>query len=158
MVSEWLTTVGDWIVEHCAQLGITISIPILIAFICKLVLGLIKNKATIKNAVLSATNTVKDATSTISQMIDKFQTELEAKMAEFEDSVGVMIDEKFGDLKDQRVELYNSIIGGVEVIKTEANKHLDEINEIAEAVEEKTAEVEEKVAEIEQVKAEDILR
>lgn len=143
-VSETLTNAWDWIVVHCAELGITISIPILVGIIGKILLSVVKNKITIKTSVLNVVNTTKQQIGELKELIKDFRFQTEEQLNKFEQKVDEKIDHKFEDLKQKRIELYNNIMSGVDKIEQETTETL-------EVVEEQLVEVEKVVEEVDKI-------
>lgn len=165
-VSGTLSQFGDWISQHFAELGITISIPVLVGFICKLIIAFVRNKKAIKSAVVSATNTLKNGITDLRAEIENFKQETKTALIDFEQKMAEKIDYKFDNLKEKRKELYNSLMNGVDQIAEKGDEILDiteeKIEEISQKVIEQVDELPEIPAEPEEpvvlVNAEDVMR
>lgn len=128
-VSDTLSQFGDWISQHFAHLGLTISIPVVIGFICKFIVTFIQNKKAIKSAVIGATNTLKNGINELRGEIENFKNETKNVLADFEQKMGEKIDYKFDNLKEKRKELYNNIMSGVDHIADKSDEILDKAEE-----------------------------
>ena len=158
-MSETLSQIGDWIITNFDKLGITISIPVVVSVICKIIIELIKNKKTIKNAILGATNTLVTGTDKISKQVCDFELQLNQKLEEFKNDMSSKIDTKFADLQEKRAKIYNDIVNDVKTIEPTATETIEEIKSIetVEAIE--TVETVETVEETKTVySADDIMR
>lgn len=156
-ISEFLAQACDFVVAHCAEIGITISIPLIIFYICKTIYTSVKNKKAIKNAVTEGTKAIKEE-------ISEFKTSLNERLSTFEANMESKFDAKFVELKEKRKELYNNIYAGIDKIEEKAQETLEkvqeEITEIAQDIVEEVEPIQEVVAELkeETISAEDILR
>lgn len=162
-VSETLTNAWDWIVVHCAELGITISIPILVGIIGKILLSVVKNKITIKTSVLNVVNTTKQQIGELKELIKDFRVQTEEQLNKFEQKVDEKIDHKFEDLRQKRIELYNNIMNGVDKIEEKSTEIIEqaetEISNIEEVIEKVDIQVDETIISVqEEISADDIMR
>lgn len=149
-VSETFTLIGDWIAQHCAELGITISIPVLIGFVAKVIISLIKNKWTIKNSVLGATKELKQSTNEVKSTVVEFMEQVKADLTTFKEEISAQIDNKFIELQEKRQKIYNSAMQGIDHIELVTNTKTEEVIENIEVLEEKIEQVEEIVEEEQQ--------
>lgn len=150
-VSETFTLIGDWIAQHCAELGITISIPVLIGFVAKIIVSLVKNKWTIKNSVLSATKELKQSTNDVKKTVVEFMEQVRNDLTTFKEEIAVQIDNKFVELQEKRQIIYNNAMQGIDHIELVTEKKAEQVLEVLEELEQEAEQIEEPVVEVEQV-------
>lgn len=150
-LSETLSHICDWIVEHCAELGITISIPVLAIGVIKLISFLVKNKLTIKKAVLGCVKATNDGVEDLKKTILEFKKDLDTRIADLERNTENKIDGKFEELKEKRKEIYNNIMAGIDKIETETQDIVQELNEDVQDIVEETVEEIKDIPEVQEI-------
>lgn len=138
-------------IQNCwGQITASVSISAVVIFIVKYIMYKIKNNKTISNAITKATGAVSQSTDVINKRIDEFEAKTTEMFNKFEEQFEKRFEEKFVDLKNKRIEAYNSIMTGKDKIKefvadvkkvatdiqTEAQKELEkpDIKELEEAL------------------------
>ena len=135
-VSETLTSAWDFIVQHCAELGITISIPILVGIIGKIIFSIVKNKITIKTSTLSLINGVKKEILELKNVVAELKSQTQENLVEIRDGINEKIDAKFDELKQKRIKLYNDMMSGVDKIEETTTQVIETVEQEIEKVEE----------------------
>lgn len=77
----------------------------------------IKSNKTISNAITKATGAVSQSTDIINKRIDEFEAKTTEMFNKFEEKFEKRFEEKFVDLKNKRIEAYNSIMTGKDKLK-----------------------------------------
>lgn len=105
-------------IQNCwGQITASVSISAVVIFIVKYIMYKIKNNKTISNAITKATGAVSQSTDVINKRIDEFEAKTTEMFNKFEEQFEKRFEEKFVDLKNKRIEAYNSIMTGKDKIK-----------------------------------------
>lgn len=105
-------------IQNCwGQITASVSISAIVIFIVKYIMYKIKNNKTISNAITKATGAVSQSTDVINKRIDEFEAKTTEMFNKFEEQFEKRFEEKFVDLKNKRIEAYNSIMTGKDKIK-----------------------------------------
>lgn len=105
-------------IQNCwGQITASVSISAVVIFIVKYIMYKIKNNKTISNAITKAAGAVSQSTDVINKRIDEFEAKTTEMFNEFEEQFEKRFEEKFVDLKNKRIEAYNSIMTGKDKIK-----------------------------------------
>lgn len=105
-------------IQNCwGQITASVSISAVVIFIIKYIMYKIKNNKTISNAITKATGAVSQSTDVINKRIDEFEAKTTEMFNKFEEQFEKRFEEKFVDLKNKRIEAYNSIMTGKDKIK-----------------------------------------
>lgn len=105
-------------IQNCwGQITASVSISAVVIFIVKYIMHKIKSNKTISNAITKATGAVSQSTDIINKRIDEFEAKTTEMFNKFEEKFEKRFEEKFVDLKNKRIEAYNSIMTGKDKLK-----------------------------------------
>lgn len=105
-------------IQNCwGQITASVSISAVVIFIVKYIMHKIKSNKTISNAITKATGAVSQSTDVINKRIDEFEAKTTEMFNKFEEKFEKRFEEKFVDLKNKRIEAYNSIMTGKDKLK-----------------------------------------